>query len=179
MAEQHPPRPIVRKEGDQQQPTQQPAGLVDQAERASPAGPATLRKQNLFTFTIPKSVRDMTPQPDGGPRDPHKVTLRELTDEQQMMAAKVAGAGTDRAEFRAKLAGVSARMSLYSYVADVPPAGGVDVIKVIDHGSSEDEILWRRWSSKVRVLLQQAYGKIHTTSDEEDADFFGSMKASG
>ena len=43
---------------------------------------------------------------------------------------------------------------------------------------AEAEEWWRKQPARVGACLSQAYAKLHATTDEEDADFFGSMSAS-
>ena len=46
----------------------------------------------------------------------------------------------------------------------------------LDKGKNEDEIHYRRWSSKCRKLAVIAFNRLHNTSEEEDAAFFASAE---
>lgn len=48
--------------------------------------------------------------------------------------------------------------------------------RYVDHGISEGEHYWSRWSAKVRNLIKAAFVKIHLPEDDETESFFASME---
>ena len=102
-------------------------------------------------FTIPESARDKT-------RDPRTVVLRELSADEMTLAQKLAGGNS------AKFANEAVKLSLWA----------VDG-RTVNRGDAEQEAYWSRWSSKVRLLLTNGFGRLHSTTSEEDSAFFDSQ----
>lgn len=124
---------------------------VVQAKNPGPEPEAVSKpRHRTFVFQVPETARK-----EG---DPRKITLRELTGDQQIDALRAAGG--DRVRTGIELA----KAALYA-VDDA----------VVDHAAFGAEKYWAKWSPKVRSLLVQGYTHTHNSSDAEDAAFLGSM----
>lgn len=110
----------------------------------------------VFAFTIPNSARRET--------DPKVVRLRELSP-------------GDMATIRAIAAGSKGKLTT-EFVATSMALAVVDG-RAVNHAESEGEAILGACSAKVRALLQLAFAKIHTTTDEEDEAFLSSMTPVG
>lgn len=102
-------------------------------------------------FTVPARCRK--------PGDPKVVIIRELTPDEVLTTGRIAQGD------RIRMGMEQIKLSLYM----------VDG-KVVDHSAFEGEIYWKRWSAKVRALMTEGYGIVNNSSDDEDADFLGSME---
>jgi hypothetical protein len=140
----------VRKEGHA--PPSPPPSPIDSAPRDLSSED---KKTPRWKFKIPLSVRDKR-SPD---RDPKMVVLRELTPGQMETASRL-GKGSGR-----KSTEESIKLSLWE----------VDGRRV-NHGDAEADFYFSKWSPKIRVLLYQAWERIHLTSDDEDDAFLSSME---
>lgn len=115
---------------------------------AAPTDDRARRYRRKFTF--PATVRDPS-------RDPVSVVICELKIG-EVEAAYEAG-GTNKQRVSAELA----KLAIFKVDGRVV--------------SLEDlEVAWPKWSPKVRQQCVLAYGRMHNTSDEEDAAFFDSAE---
>lgn len=155
-----PPQPAVVRRTVQEGAPSEPANALDQAPKLQEfTGPRP--KGRLYTFRIPASARDKE-------RDPVTMTLRELTPEDALTAARIATQkGGDGKAVQIAMVYESAKFSLYM----------VDG-RQVDHAQFEGDALFGRWSPKAQALLIAAYRQINTTTDQEDADFLSSMAVS-
>lgn len=155
-----PPQPAIMRRTVQTGAPAEPASALDQAPKLQEfTGPRP--KGRLYSFKLPESARDKE-------RDPATMTLRELTPEDALTAARIATQkGGDGKAVQIAMVYESAKFSLFS----------VDG-RVVDHAQFEADALFGRWSPKAQALLVMAYRQINTTTDEEDADFLSSMAVS-
>lgn len=110
----------------------------------------------VFAFMIPASARRET--------DPRVAWLRELSP-------------GDMATIRAVAASSKGKLTT-EFVATAAALVSVDG-RAVNHAESEGEAILGACSAKVRALLQLAFAKIHTTTDEEDEAFLSSMTPVG
>lgn len=99
-------------------------------------------------FAVPPSARVRS-------TDPESFVIRELTQGEIYNARKAGGADRDkRIEEMAK----------------------TSITLINDHAVDyfQADAAWGIWSTKIRSLATQAFNRIHTTTDEEDAAFFAS-----
>lgn len=110
------------------------------------------RDQNVpkYTYTIPNKARTRE-------KDPKKVTLIELSANEQMLARRQGGEdGRGAPEELVK-------MALFE----------VDGRRVVQANADQDT-LWGRFGPKVRHLLMLAYAEIHQANKEDEDGFFAS-----
>lgn len=141
---------VVKKDDIPPPPPVQAPPVTNYAA-ASAAMLASLPKRK---YTIPESARlkkDI---------DPKVVVVRELTTGEIDMAYQAGGGSNQKAtEELAKFAIVS-----------------VDG-RQVNAAEAEMDILWPKWSSKVRTLCKLAWKKLHMTDEAEDDAFFASEEA--
>lgn len=143
-------RPVVRHRGTV--PQGRPRTPAEEAGAAAPSLTQPKRRVYTTTYTIPEDVRDAE-------RDPMTITLRELTGTEMIEAVKLGRAIGRGGEDQTVL------MSIFE----------VDGARV-NHAEEEATAYWARWSAKTRILVQAAWGRIHTTTKAEDAAFFDSAR---
>ena len=127
-------------------------GPVEQAPTLEPGSEAPADRTPKWEFTFEEDVRD----PD---RDPEKIVLRELTQDQMEMSNQLSRGDKKRSGAEA------VKESLYS----------VDGRRV-DHGEFEADVYWAKWSSPVRLQALHAWAEIHTTSKEQDTRFLATRQ---
>lgn len=112
----------------------------------------------IYRFTIPEKIRDPS-------RDPQTITLRELSPDDHITAARIAsGKATEPRAISIATQYESAKMAIYL----------VDGRR-IDRASFEEDVLFSKWSPKVQSLVMGAYARISSTTESEDDAFFASM----
>ena len=127
-------------------------GPVDEAPDLKPDAEAPPDRTPKWEFAFEDDVRD----PE---RDPEKIVLRELTQDQMEMSNQLGRGDKKRSGAEA------VKASLYS----------VDGRKV-NHGEYEADAYWAKWSSPVRLQALHAWADIHTTSKEQDTRFLATRQ---
>jgi len=125
--------------------------LADRLPGIEDGLPQAMRRR-VHTFTIPEKVRQAN--------DPKTIGLHELTFEEESAVFETGGTASSNHQTAIRL--------LRRSLAEVDG-------RPVNKSANEDEILLARWSPKVRKLAVQGFGFLHNTTDEEDADFFGSV----
>jgi hypothetical protein len=118
-------------------------------------------KGPLYTFRVPEKVRDAA-------RDPATFTLRELTPDDHIQAARVAA----QRERNPKVQGI-----IIGYESAKAALFRVDG-RLVNHLEFEGDAYFGKWSSKVQALVMLAFSRVSQTTDEEDKDFLASMVVS-
>lgn len=104
----------------------------------------------VHTFTVPESLRN------GNDPNPAKIGMQQLNADQELMASKSGKFDYMKAQYAA------CKLSIVEFDGKrLPPDETVDVF-------------WDKADPKLRSLLLQAYNKLSSPSDEEDAAFFKS-----
>lgn len=105
----------------------------------------------VHTYTIPESLRDKSGLV------PAKVGMVQLTAEQELLASKLGQYQLLKAQYAAT------KLSIVEFDG-----------RAVNASSAEVDKFWERVDPRVRNLLLQAYQKLATPSDDEEADFLKS-----
>lgn len=144
--------------GEQRQPEPAPGPKAPPGAAAALVGPTP-----RYCFKIPPKVRDKL-KPD---RDPYWVVMRELPSSEYSEISRIATNNADRTL-------KAVQRSLVAYSMD--PSGAA-TFHIIDKAAFEDIAILAKWSQKIYGLCAQGWSALHLTTDDEDADFLGSMAA--
>jgi hypothetical protein len=109
------------------------------------------RDRIVFEYNIPESL--------GGGKGgvPQKVSMTQLTAEQELQASKIGRFDMMKAQY------VATKMSIVEMDGKAPDKGGGGL-----------DSFWERCDPRLRSLLLQAYNKISSPTKEEEEGFFGS-----
>jgi len=132
-------------------------GPVSQAprERAITEQPSDSRQRRKYKVPPKARLRDA---------DPRFVIIRELSGSEIEQATKIA-----KSRDGATMGTEVAKLALDAIGRNKTSAQ----MEKVEH-DGEHEILWDSFSNKVRTMIILAANKLNSSTDEEDADFFGS-----
>lgn len=123
-----------------------------------------------FSFIFPESVRKKN--------DPKVVVIKELSEKELNAAEKIGLAKSkgDKTKQPRETLYASIKTSLVSVAFDIDDEGYPADLRPVNHSDNEDDVLWKKWSQKVKYQCIVAFKKVNQTSESEDADFLNSMK---
>lgn len=138
--------------------------LAESLPRVGERAPEPAVPVPQFRFVIPDSVRK-----EG---DPKVVVLKELTEAEYDAAERVAPDKERQFVFEC----VKTSLVAYGNTWDAKRKVCPDLVQV-NHGDAEAEILWGRWSLKVKFQIVEGWKRVNQTTQAEDQDFLASMSA--